>query len=291
MVYMPRVSVIVPVYNAESTLEACIDSLLGLDYPKENIELVLVNNASADRTADILNQYRGEIEILYEGKRGPAAARNKGLLNAGGDVAAFTDSDCIIDKNWLKQIVYPLQDDSIGIAGGKILAVRPCNKIEEFGEIIHDHYMSINEFKPPYAITMSWASRIDVLKEVGLFNESFRRGEDVDLSYRIFQAGYKFAYIPEAVVYHRNEKTLPGLFHEGYLHGYYSILNLKSHEHFLKKFGHRRFNLSSYGDILSCFVNFVFGRGRTDSLCYFVFNSGKKIGKFFGSIRFFYADL
>jgi glycosyltransferase involved in cell wall biosynthesis len=291
MIYTPRVSLIVPVYNSECTLEACIDSLLELDYPKKNMELIFVNNASTDRTADILERYRGEIEILYEEKRGPAAARNKGLLNARGDVAAFTDSDCITDKGWLQEIVLPLRDDNIGVAGGKILAGWPCNEIEKFGEKIHDHYRSINEFKPPYAITMNWASRIDVLKEVGLFDESFERGEDVDLSYRIFQAGYKFAYIPEAVVYHRNEKNLPGLFHEGYLHGYYSILNLKAHENFLKKFGHRRFNLSSYADILSCFGKFVLGCNRTDSLCYIIFNSGKKIGKFFGSIRFFYADL
>ncbi len=213
---------------------------------------------------------------MYEEKRGPSATRNKGLLNARGDVVAFTDSDCLVDKDWLQQIVFPLQDDSIGIVGGKILAKRPCNKIEEFGEKIHDHNRSINEFKPPYVITMNWASRLCVLKEVGLFNESFRRGEDVDLSYRIFQAGYKFVYKPEAIVYHRNEKTLSGLFKEGYLLGYHSIKNLKSRKNFLKKFGHRRFNLSSYTEILSSFAKFVLGRNRSDSLCYFVFNSGKK---------------
>jgi glycosyltransferase involved in cell wall biosynthesis len=291
MVYLPRVSVIVPICNAESTLAACINSLLGLNYPKENLELILINNASTDRTADVLNRYSREIEILYEEKKGPAVARNKGLLNARGDVVAFTDSDCVVDKDWLQQIVFPLQDDSIGIVGGKILAKRPCNKIEEFGEKIHDHNRAINEFKPPYVITMNWASRLCVLKEVGLFNDGFRRGEDGDLSYRIFQAGYKLVYKPEAIVYHRNEKTLSGLFQEGYLHGYHSIKNLKSHKNFLKKFGHRRFNPSSYTEILSSFAKFILGRNQSDSLCYFVFNSGKKIGKFFGSIRFFYADI
>lgn len=289
MVYLPKVSVIVPVYNAERTIAECIDSLLGLSYPKENVELVLINNASTDRTADVLNHYRGKIEILYEEKRGPSATRNKGLLNARGNVVAFTDSDCMVDKDWLQQIVFPLQDDSIGIVGGKILSKRPCNKIEEFGEEIHDHDKAINECKPPYAITMNWSSRLSVLKEVNLFDESFIRCEDVDLSYRIFQAGYKFVYKPEAIVYHRNEKTLSGLFKEGYLHGFHSIKALKVHKVFFKQFGRRRFKLSSYEKILSSFIDLV--RGHNHSICYSVFNLGKKVGKFFGSIRFFYLDL
>ncbi len=198
-------SVIVPIYNAESTLAACINSLLRLNCTTENLELILVNNASTYRTADVLTRYSREIEILYKEKTGPADARNKGLLSARGDVIAFTDSDCVADKDWLQQIAFPLQDDSVGIVGGKILAKRPCNKIEEFGEKIHDHNRSINEFNPPYVITMNCASRLCVLKEVGLFDESFRRGEDIDLSYRIFQAGYRFVYKPEDIIYHRNE--------------------------------------------------------------------------------------
>lgn len=291
MGFLPKVSVIVPVYNAQRTIAECIDSLLRLDYPKENLELILVNNASTDKTGDILNRYRAQIDILYEEKRGPAAARNKGLLNARGDVAAFVDADCVVDEDWLKTIVLALQDRDVGIVGGKILAKRPCNKIEEFGEEIHDHNRAINEAKPSYVITMNWASRLSVLKEVGLFDESFRRGEDVDLSIRIFQAGYKFVYEPDAIVYHRNEKTLSGLFQEGYLHGYHSIKNHKVHKDFLKKFGHHRFNLSSYADILCSFTKFVLGSNQDDSLCYFVFNSGKKVGKFFGSIRFLYLNL
>ena len=291
MIYLPKVSVIVPVYNAERTIAECIDSLLKLNYPKENLELILVNNASTDRTADVLNHYGREIEILYEEKRGPAAARNKGLLNARGDVVAFTDSDCTVDKDWLQNIVFPLQDESVGIVGGKILAKRPCNRIEEFGEQIHDHDRAINEVKPPYAITMNWASRLSVIKEVGLFNEGFIRSEDVDLSRRIFQAGHRFVYEPEAVVYHGNEKTFSGLFHEGYLHGFYSIKALKAHKNFVKQFGHRRIDLDSYKKIRSSLIYAILGQNQNHSNCYFVFNLGKKIGKFFGSLRFLYPDL
>jgi glycosyltransferase involved in cell wall biosynthesis len=293
MAYLPMVSVVVPVYDAESTIEECIHSLLRLNYQKENLELIFINNSSADRTVNILNQYSDKIKILHEKKRGPAAARNKGLINAAGEVVAFTDSDCIVDKDWLQNIVNPLQDERIGIVGGKILAKRPCNLIEEFGEIIHDHYRAINEFKPAYVVTGNWASKLSVIKEIGFFDESFIKPafEDVDLSYRISQADYKFIYKPEAIVYHRYEKTLFGLFQEGYRHGYFSVKNIKKHKIFLRQFGHRRFDLITYKELLSSLTNFVLRRNKNYSAFSFIFNLGKKFGKLFGSIRFCYLDL
>ncbi len=289
--HLPKVSVIVPVYNAERTLEDCINSLLALNYPKENRELIFVDNASTDGTADILSQGRGEIKTLFEGKKGSAAARNRGLMSTSGDVVAFTDSDCVVDKDWLRKIVAPLEDDCVGIVGGKILAKRPCNKIEEFGEAIHDHNKAINEYMPPYVITMNWASRLCVLNEVGLFDERFIRGQDVDLSWRIFQSGYKIIYEPEAMVHHENEKTLSGLFREGSVHGFASVRGLKKHKGLVRQFRHRRFSAKSYHALSLSLIDFVRGRNPDDSICYFAFNLGKKIGKIIGSMRFFHVEL
>jgi len=291
MINFPHVTVIVPVYNAEKTLVECIHSILDLDYPKEKLELIFVNNASTDGTDNILKQYESEIKILYERKRGPAAARNKGLLNASCEIIAFTDSDCVVDRYWLNHLLLPLQDEQIGIVGGKILAKRPCNKIEEFEETIHDHHAAINIFNPPYVITMNWASRFSVLKEANFFNEVFIRCEDVDLSHRIYVAGYKIAYVPEAIVYHRNERTLSGLFREGYLHGLHSVQFIKHYNNFLTRSGHRRINLSSYKMIISDFKDFITNRKGIDSLCSATFNSGKKVGKILGSLKYSYLDI
>lgn len=291
MAYLPSVSVIVPVFNAESTLEECIRSIGELAYPKSKLELIFVNNASTDRSIDILNMYREKIEIVYQVKRGPAAARNEGILKSSGEIIAFTDSDCKVDREWLNKIVQPLKDKSVGIVGGKISSKRPCNKIEEFGETIHDHDKAINEYRPPYVITMNWASRQSVLKEVGLFDESFIRCEDVDLSHRIMQAGYRFHYEPEAIIYHSNEKTLSGLFREGYNHGFWSIKGHKVWKGLISQFGHRRFNFNTYKDMIMSLVNFVIGKDRVYNMCYFSFNLGKKIGKISGSFRYLYVDL
>lgn len=284
MLYHPKVSIIVPVYNADGTIEACIHSLLGLNYPKENLEIILVDNASTDNTSDILTKYSKVVKTLYEEKSGCGAARNRGLLNATGDIIAFTDSDCEVDKDWLRYIVCPLQKDDVGIVGGRILAKRPYNKIEEFGEEIHDNNRAINEFKPAYVDTANWASRLSVLKIVGGFDKEFTRGEDTDLAWRILRADYRLVYEPEAVVYHRNERSFWGLFCKGYVHGFHSLRCLKKHELLLKQFRYRRFNLNRYIALVWSLIDYVRGRRSDYAICYFTFNVGREIGRFLGIV-------
>jgi glycosyltransferase involved in cell wall biosynthesis len=224
---MPRVSVIVPVYNGEHTIGDCVESIFGLSFPRNEVELLLIDNASSDGTPAIIDRYRDRAVILHERKRGPAAARNRGLLHATGDIVAFTDADCVVDRDWLSRLIAPLTDPVVGIVGGTILATAPCNAVEEFGERIHDHRMAIEVYSPPYAITMNWASRRSVLEEVGPFDEELLRCEDCDLAYRVVAAGYRIVHEPAAVVYHHTERSLVGLITEGYAHGYHSIPLLK----------------------------------------------------------------
>jgi mycofactocin glycosyltransferase len=220
---LPKVSIVVPAFNAGVTIEACVNSLLALRYPRELLEIIVVDNNSADATSKMLDRYSGEVVLHIEMRRGPAAARNAGVCIAGGDVIAFTDADCTVDPGWLLELVRPLGDSAVGITGGRIRARPGANEAELYGETIHDHRASILVWRPPYVITMNWASRRAVLEEVGLFDERFRRGEDVDLSYRIGRAGYSLVYCSEAVVYHRNERSLLGLWREGLQHGFCAV--------------------------------------------------------------------
>ena len=215
----PCVSIIVPAYNAEATINACMQSLLSLDYPRGRCEIIVVDNASTDDTARILAKYSGALRVVLERTRGPAAARNAGLRNATHDLLAMTDADCVVDPQWLRELVAPLQDDSVAMVGGRILSVQPATAIERFGEEIHDHEAAITRYVPPYVITMNWVSRRSHLESIGYFDERFLRAEDVELSYRFTRAGLTFAYAHGAIVFHHNERTLAGLFREGFDHG------------------------------------------------------------------------
>lgn len=220
--FLPSVSVVVAARNAEQTIAECLDSLVALRYPRDRLELVVVDNGSRDRTRTIVEAYSGSVTLLDESKRGPAPPRNTGIRAGQGDVVALTDADCTVDPGWLEELVAPLADPAIGLAGGTILARRPATPIELLGEEIHDHRRAIEGFRPPYVITMNWAARRAVIDTLGPFDETLLRGSDAEYAFRAGQAGFRLVHCPGAIVYHRNERTLPGLFREGFQHAYHA---------------------------------------------------------------------
>ncbi|MDQ6914574.1 MAG: glycosyltransferase [Actinomycetota bacterium] len=290
MTYRPSVSVIVPAYNSAATIDACALSLLDLRYPGD-LELRVVDNDSTDGTWHALRPYGHRIVVLRERTRGPGAARNAGLASATGEVVAFTDADCVVNRDWVTQLVAPLEDPAVGIAGGTILTTEPANDVQCFGEAIHDHRIAIEVYRPPYAITMSWASRAAVLRELGGFDERFLRGQDVELSYRMVQAGYRLTFVAGALVRHHNVATLPALFQKGFVHGFHGVRVRKRHESFLRRYGHRRVSPAAYTHIASSLRDWACGRDAPRAQCDAIFNLGKRAGKLLGSARFGHLDL
>jgi GT2 family glycosyltransferase len=288
---LPSASVVVAAYNAEATVGECVGSLLDVRYPRELLQLLVVDNGSEDETVAAVREQGGGVELLFEQKRGAAAARNAGIRAAAGDVVAFTDADCTVDPDWLARLVEPLTDPQVGITGGAIRAAAGANEIELFGERIHDHRRAIEELRPPYAITMNWASRRQVLGELGGFDERFIRGQDVDLSYRAIEAGYRIAFAAGAVIYHRNERTLGGLLREGFVHGFHGVRARKRHEDFLRRYGHGRGGSPRLSEIGGQLRDWARGRDASRARCQAAFNSGKKAGRLLGSLRFGHFDV
>lgn len=268
---LPRASVIVAVRDGAATLDACLDSLLGLDYPADRLELVCVDNGSRDATPRLLAARGDRLRVLHEPVRGPAAARNRGLRHATGEVIALTDADCTVDRSWLRRLIEPLADPAVGAAGGRILSRRPCNRIEAFGERIHDHARAIGQFNPPYVITMSWAARRDVVEALGGFDEALLRCSDVEYSFRLLAAGYRLAYAPEAIIYHRNERTPWGLVHEGYVHAVHAPAVRRLHAEFLAARRRRPRTPSPAAPAVEAHWS--------EPLCWALFNFGKRLGR------------
>ncbi|HWJ78057.1 MAG TPA: glycosyltransferase family 2 protein [Niallia sp.] len=103
---VPKVSVIVPVYNCENYISACIESILNQTYSK--LEIIIVNDGSIDKSEQIIMEYKerdNRIIYLYQENNGPSEARNKGILKSTGEYLVFIDSDDTVDKQYIELLL------------------------------------------------------------------------------------------------------------------------------------------------------------------------------------------
>ena len=279
---LPGISVVVPAYNSERSLRRCLESILGSEYPREQIETICVDNGSADRTARIATEFAPAVTLIHAAKRGPAAARNAGIQAATHSIVAFTDSDCVVDSAWLGRIVEPLLRGTADVAGGRILARPQARPVELFGELVHDHARAIESYQPPYLITMNLAARRDLLRSIGCFDERWIRMEDVDITYRILAAGQRIAYRHDAIVYHHNRDSVGSLAREGFLHGYYRREFLRVHRDFIRTYRERHGCVDSPTQPQQAPPAASLLRPWQIRLFWSVFNCGKRTGEIAG---------
>jgi glycosyltransferase involved in cell wall biosynthesis len=115
------ISVVIITRNRAAWLRETLDSLVRQSRSAD--EVVVVNNASADNTEEVILGFQGKLNIkyVYEAKRGIPQARNASLMAASGDIIATIDDDCVADVNWLKNIEIPfIKDPNIGAVGGEV---------------------------------------------------------------------------------------------------------------------------------------------------------------------------
>lgn len=229
------ISIIVPVLNRENDIGKCLDSLLALDYP--SFEIIVVDNGSTDKTQAIVCQY--PVKMVVEQKRGASTARNTGIKIARGEIIAFTDSDCIVEKDWLKNLAKNYTHKKVGGVGGHLLPYKPSTLVEEFLSfsplrIFHSRETVMiqreeNCFLSGALGSANMSYRKDVLKEVkGFCNDFSVHCGSYDLCWRVQRAGYEVIYEPKATVYHKLRSSLFELIKQFFLLG-------KSQPQLLKK--------------------------------------------------------
>jgi glycosyltransferase involved in cell wall biosynthesis len=211
----PLVSVIVPVLNGAHTIEACIAGLLAVDYPVDRREILIVDNGSTDRTAEVVRPH--PVRYLREPTRGAAAARNRGVAASSGCVLAFTDADCRATRGWLSELVAGFSDERVGAVEGEILDYPPASLAQRYTASRRSYSHEVRRMSPfaPYLCTGNVAFRREVFARIGPFDVQFTGagGEDVDFSWRFFEsAGLEACYRPKAAVFHEHRRTVADLF-------------------------------------------------------------------------------
>ncbi|MBI5442458.1 MAG: glycosyltransferase [Deltaproteobacteria bacterium] len=222
---IPRLSVVVPAYNARATLGSCLEGLLAQSAPRESYEIIVVDDGSSDGTGEVARSF--PVRYLRQDNRGPAAARNLGAREARGEIVLFTDSDCTPDAGWLERMVAPLDDPRVVAVKGSY-KTRQGSLAARFAQAeFEDRYDLLGMSTSIDMIdTYSAAFRREVFVAMGGFDESFpvANNEDTDLSYRLSRAGHRLVFARDAFVYHRHPDTFRKYLRTKFWRGYWRMV-------------------------------------------------------------------
>lgn len=233
------ISVIIPSYNSEKTIGNCIKALQsqsiknyeveerdsGSAHVYQKFEIIVVDDGSIDRTADIVKSFKN-VKFFRRQHKGPASARNFGAKMARGNILLFTDSDCEPDRNWVAEMAAPFSDKLIvGVSG--TYRTRQKEIIARFAqyEIEERHEKMAGMKSIDFIGTFSAGYRKEIFEKFGGFDESFSTsaGEDPELSFRIGEAGYRMIFAPKAIVYHTHPNTLYKFLRQKFRNSYWRV--------------------------------------------------------------------
>jgi glycosyltransferase involved in cell wall biosynthesis len=212
---VPKVSVIIPVYNGERYLSSAIESVLNQTY--EDLEVIVVDDGSTDRSQDIILNLKESITYIYQSNSGVAAARNRGFLQSRGELIAFLDQD----DRWYSHKI-ETQIEILGQRGDIGIVYSDVDLIDETG-----HEMEIcslektprpsflsrfPEFPNPHPLPSTVLMRREIFSLAGMFDPTFKRNchEDTELWFRIVRRNLgKFHFHPASLL-QRRQHSLEG---------------------------------------------------------------------------------
>jgi len=211
----PLVSVVILNWNGGDYLRRCVKSVLETDYPRNLIEVIIVDNGSTDSSAKSVKKMYQQVKLIENKKNlGFCVGNNVGIKNASGDLIILLNNDTIVDNAWIKEILKKANDPKVGIVGCRLyfpeskviqtigFSFKFLGYIETIGSGEEDNGQFNSVDDVDYVCGASLAIKKEVIAKIGLLDTKFYAfGEDIDLCYRARKAGYRVT-TSNAVVYH-----------------------------------------------------------------------------------------
>ena len=199
----PSISIIIPAYNEEKTISKCIESVLESDYPKEKLEVMVVDDGSTDKTREMAK--RKKVRLLTQNHTGKSDALNLGIKNSRKEFVLCLDADSFLEKDCIKELVKPFSNKKIGATSASIMVKNRKSVLGSFQNIEYAYHNLIrSSFSKAFnqgVWFMGAAScyRRDVLEKIGMF-EKESLTEDIDASLKIKNHGYTTYNVDKAFV-------------------------------------------------------------------------------------------
>lgn len=235
----PSVSIIIPCRNEGKFIGKCLDSIIAQNYPKERIEVFVVDGMSDDETRKIMENYIKKnlyIKLLDNPKKITPRALNIGIKNSKGDLVLWMSSHNQYEKEYVSKCVYYLKKFNADAVGG-IIKTLPrnntlmgnliCTAISHpfgVGKSIH----KIGSKKPQWADTaFGVCYKKKIFKKVGTFNENLVRGQDMEFNLRLKKTGFRMLLVPEIVSQYYPRSNLSSFIKHNFKNGLWAILPFK----------------------------------------------------------------
>ncbi len=213
--YAPTVTVIVPTLDRAADLDDCLAALGGLSYPRDRLELIVVDDGSADAAAiaEVVADH-GTRLLVNEQNRGQSYSRNRAAAEATGEILAFIDSDCVASTGWLHELTPYFAWDQVGAVGGRTTGYYSESSVDRYeavaspldmGRHLRLEARSSDTF---YVPTCNLLVRRSAYQALGGLREDLRMGEDVDFCWRLRAQRHYLVYAPKGVVRHKHRSSL-----------------------------------------------------------------------------------
>ncbi len=244
----PRVSVVVCAYNEQATIEECLTSLEQCDYP--DLEVIVCDDGSVDRTLELCRRFPFRILELEHG--GLSRARNAGIHASSGDIVAFLDADAACHAQWPWFLVLSFDDPAVGASGGPNLPVLTAGLVER-GVALSPGAPTevlVADDRAEHVAGCNMAFRREDILGIGGFNPSYTAaGDDVDVCWKLLDAGREIAFSPAAQVMHHRRGTARGYLRQQRGYGRAEKLLSGAHRHRFNSLGQARWSGFIYGNV------------------------------------------
>ncbi len=236
---MIETSVIIPCRNEEKYIVRCLDSLLEQDYPKDKMEILVVDGMSEDKTKEILENYRKKyyfLTVLENNKKIKPVALNIGIKSAKGEIVVIADAHAFYQKDYISKSVKYLKEYQADNVGGIIKTIPAKDNLvarsiafclsHPFG--VGSSYFRAGSEKPRWVDTVfGGCYKKKIFDKIGFFNENLVRSQDLELNLRLKKAGGKILLAPDIVSYYYPKSEIKDFFIHNLKDGFWAIYPLK----------------------------------------------------------------
>jgi len=234
-----KVSVVIPCRNEENHIGKCIQSIIEQSYGIDNIEVMVCDGCSDDRTQDIIKEYNikyPQIKLVINKKRVAPTAMNLGIKAAEGEIIVIFGAHAYMDINYIKICVEKLKSSDIACVGGRIINISEGSIAEAISFSMGSPFGVGNALfrfseKEQLVDTVAFgAYRKSIFEEVGYFDEELVRNQDDELNFRITKSGNKILLAPDIISHYYTRGSFGKLWTQYFQYGFWKVRVIQKHK-------------------------------------------------------------